>query len=500
MLVAANVLLTPGCGDTPPSGAVAGGSTGQGAAESVNSRSTVGPESGPVVTPGDPLAGGATTGGATTSGAMADGAMTSGGMTGGGDGRQRVPDGASPVSMEFDAGATDRGIDAPGPALSGVDAGTGDTGPAGGAMDQDAPSAAASPYACDGPVEQYAATVISEGGTWTVRRDGTVVTTTSSMLDAMQAGMDSLSPGRRSKQAVLVQGSGTIDANARSNIPDYTILNVCGTIDVTGNNTQSDRAPIYARGRNDIEIPNISITGSPGYAMFFRDVDNLTLGKVDLRLSDGEGIRIDNHGRADRSAKVRNITIDHVYVSGTGHHGVETYGVDNIKIGTVVARDTTNCGLLLNDTTNAEVGLVDGEDVATGNGYAVFRLANRAGRINGSYPTNIHVGEVRARRGGRGIFCVSASGGAVIDRVDIANTGNHAILVENCYNVTIASESGTVAGPGRIRIAARSEFPTTSDVTFSNLLLNDTAITENPCGSNNRALDITPMSAVDMCD
>ena len=199
--------------------------------------------------------------------------------------------------------------------------------------------------------------------------------------------------------------------------------------------------------------------------MFFRDVDNLRLGQIDIRVTSGLGVRIDNHGRSDRSQKVRNIQIDYVYVQGTSAQGVETYGVDDITIGTVVARDVGESGLLLNDTTNAEVGLVDSINSGAGTGYAAFRTANRNGRINNAYPTNIHVGQVIARSGGRGIFCVSESGGLVIDRVDIANTGNNAILLENCYNVNIAAVSGTVNGGGEIRIAARTEFANTSDIT-----------------------------------
>ena len=60
--------------------------------------------------------------------------------------------------------------------------------------------------------------------------------------------------------------------------------------------------------------------------------------------------------------------------------------------------------------------------------------------------------------------------GAVADRGDIADTGSNAILIENCYNVTIASESGTVA------------------------------IAENACGVNDPAIDVTPASAVNMCN
>jgi len=305
----------------------------------------------------------------------------------------------------------------------------------------------------------------------------------SDMRAAVQAGIDSLSSGRTAKQRVLVEGSGTIAASARISVASFTLLNICGTIDVTGSGS-GDMAPIYARGRTDIEIPHVTITGSPVYGMFFRDVDNLTLGQVDLRVTSGLGIRIDNHGRADRSNKVKNIRIGAVHVEGTSTQGVETYGVDDIRIGSVVARNVGDSGLLLNDTTNAVVDLVDAADTATGTGYAAFRMANRNGRIGDAYPTNIRVGQVIARRGGRGIFCVSESGGAVIDRIDIADAGNNSILIENCYNVNIAAVSGSVTGGGDVRIAARTEFANTSDVTIQNLTVTNSAIVENPCATN----------------
>jgi hypothetical protein len=292
-----------------------------------------------------------------------------------------------------------------------------------------------------------------------------------------------LSANRTSKQSVLVEGSGTMSANSRINVTSFTVLNVCGTIDVTGSGS-GDQAPIYARGRTDIDVPNVTITGAPLYAMFFRDVENLHLGRIELRVTGGLGVRIDNHGRSDRSDKVENIQIDSVHAEGTGSHGVETYGVDRLTIGSVVARDTGECGLLLNDTTNAEIGLVDAEDAGTGTGYAAFRMANRNGRIGDAYPQNVHVGQVIARRGARGIFCVSESGGAVIDRVEIEDAGNNSILLENCYNVNIAAVGGSVTGGGDVRIAARDEFANSSDITIQNLTITDSALTESPCADN----------------
>jgi hypothetical protein len=299
-----------------------------------------------------------------------------------------------------------------------------------------------------------------------------------------------LTSGRTSKQRVLVQGSGTIANNTRVSVTSYTVLNVCGTINVTNASGTGDMAPIYSRGQTDVEVPNVNITGAPLYAMFFRDVENLTLGNVDLRLTSGLGIRVDNHGRTDRSMKVQNFRLDYAYIEGASAMGVETYGVNNITIGTVKSQSVGECALLLNDSTNATVNLVDAVDTATGTGYAAFRTANRNGRINDAYPTNIHVGKVVSRGGGRGIFCVSESGGIVIDQIDIADAGNNSILLENCYNVNIAASGGTVAGGGEIRIAARTEFANSRDITFQNLTVKDTNVTENPCADNSTFANI----------
>ncbi|WP_246147891.1 hypothetical protein [Nonomuraea turkmeniaca] len=325
------------------------------------------------------------------------------------------------------------------------------------------------------------AEAVLSGSTWTARNGSRTVYTGTSMLSAMQAAVSSLTAGRTSKQRVVVRGSGTMSAGSRLSLPSYTVLDVCGTVNVTGSGS-GDQAVVYARGVTDVEVQHLTVTGGPLYGIFVRNGVNITLGQIDMRLSSGLGIRIDNHG--DRSVRTRNVRIDNVYVSGTSTHGVETYGVDGLTVGTVVARNTGHSGLLLNDTVNATVNTVDAQGAGTGTGYAAFRMANRNGRIGSGYPTNIRVGQVIARGGGRGVFCVSESGGAVIDRVDIAQTGNNAILIENCYNVNIAAQSGSVTGPGDIRLAARSEFPNTADIIIQNLRVTNSAIRESPCGVN----------------
>lgn len=65
--------------------------------------------------------------------------------------------------------------------------------------------------------------------------------------------------------------------------------------------------------------------------------------------------------------------------------------------------------------------------MATGTGYATLRFANQNGRrADGSYGTNVYIDKVVSRGGGRGVFCVSESGGAQINNVDLASNGNNA--------------------------------------------------------------------------
>jgi hypothetical protein len=76
--------------------------------------------------------------------------------------------------------------------------------------------------------------------------------------------------------------------------------------------------------------------------------------------------------------------------------------------------------------------------------------------------------------------------------VDIANTGNNSVLVENCYNVVIAGQSGTISGGGEVRIANRTEFAASTGIRFQNLTVSNTNITWSPCvGSNNTISNVT---------
>ena len=339
----------------------------------------------------------------------------------------------------------------------------------------------------------YDAEAELDGSTWTVRHGGDVVHEGSDMLTAMRAAVDSLDPDRTAQESVVVRGSGSVPGDASLDLPGHTSFEVCGTIDVTGP-VGANHAAVRIRHVSDVSVPHLSLSGSPYFGVFVQSAEDVHFGQVDLDMSGGHGMRIDSRDN-DEVRQARNISIDDVRVSGTDNHGVETYGVDGFTVGTVTARDTAYSGLLLNDTENADIGLVDAENAGAGTGYAAFRMANRNGRVGDDYPTNIRVGEVRARGGGRGVFCVSESGGAVIEHVDISGTGGNAVLIENCHNVTLGG--GTVEGPGDIRIAARDEFANTSGVTLENLTVVDTAINEQPCAEGTVLRDITWQNSQD---
>ncbi|RPF23051.1 cellulose binding domain-containing protein [Myceligenerans xiligouense] len=315
--------------------------------------------------------------------------------------------------------------------------------------------------------------VSGSSGNYTVTNDGRNVYQGGDYRAAIQAGIDNLDSGRSSQQHVAVPASGSIGAST-IDLPSHTSISICGTMNV-GN--RGGRGAIEATDVSDVTIWHANMTGNPYFGMRFYGVNGLHLGDIDLRFNGGMGIRFERDYAASR-----NVVIDDVYVEGTNNHGVETWNVDGLEVGTVVARNVAGTGLLLNNTVNANIGTVDGDDVATGTGYATFRTANRAGRMSdGSYPTNIVVDRVISRGGGRGVFCVSESGGVQIRNIDLAYNGNNAVLIENCYNYRI--DGGTVNGGGEVRVAARSEFANTRDVTVT-ARVDNTSVRESPCGVN----------------
>jgi hypothetical protein len=313
------------------------------------------------------------------------------------------------------------------------------------------------------------ATVTGSGNSFTASKGSSRVYSGSDYRAAIQAALDSISSGQR----VAVMASGSIGASTIT-ITSGKIFEGCGTINVAN---RAGRGAIESTDTSDVQIPYLTMTGSPYFGLRFSGTKNLSLGKITMNLSGGLGIRFDR----DRAAN-SNVKMDVITVTGAGSHAVETWNIDGLTINQVIARNVGESGLLLQKTTNARVGLVDGNNVGAGTGYATLRFANNNGQNpNGNYNTNVYIDKVVSRGGGRGVFCVSQSGGAVITSVDLANNGNNAILIENCYNVSI--RGGTVNGGGEVRLAARSEFPNNRDIWIT-LRVDGTTVRESPCGEN----------------
>ncbi|KXS94309.1 hypothetical protein AC578_10821 [Pseudocercospora eumusae] len=327
------------------------------------------------------------------------------------------------------------------------------------------------------------AEVTGSSGSYVATVGSSSVYSGSDYLTAIQTAIDSISSGQR----VVVTASGSIGATSIT-IDSGKTFEGCGTIDV-GN--RSGRGAIEVTDASGVSIPYLTMTGNPYFGLRFFGTTDLVLGEITMNLSGGIGIRFDRD-----EASNSNVQMGTISVTGAGSHAVETWNIDGLTIDSVIARDCGECGLLLQNTRNAEVGLVDGDNVGTGTGYATLRFANTNGLLSdGSYVTNVFIDSVVSSGGGRGIFCVSESGGAQIRHINLSDNGNNAILIENCYNVDI--QGGTVNGGGEVRLAARDEFANNRDISIA-VEVNDNTVTENPCGENSR-ISITGNAAVNIC-
>ena len=340
------------------------------------------------------------------------------------------------------------------------------------ALGTGAAAALTAPAAAD----SHEATVWSEsdswfgGETWYADAHGTTVYSGDDMLEAIQAAVDGLTPGRTETETVVVQNGGTVGPVSEVHavdLPSFTRLDVQGTITVEDTGDELV-IPIRARSAQSIEIPNASVAGNPRYGIWIQSCTDVHLGTIEMSLWEtqdvGLGIRIDD-GDGGRS---QHVWLEHADIEGCAHHAVETYGVDGLDVERVVTRDTGGCGLLLNDTTGAHVRSVDATNPDPGGGYAGFRVANDAG-------PDIHVDEVTVRGGARGVFGVSNSHGFTVDHVDIEGTDSQGILVQNCQNANV--NGGTVRNTNSegVRIDSRddgSHHPA-EDVTIRNLRVVD---------------------------
>lgn len=327
------------------------------------------------------------------------------------------------------------------------------------------PPPAPDPFAREG-------NVYKKDNQWIVKVNEDTVYTGMDMIRAIQEAAGGLFAVRNFKQTVFIHASGETGANSGSlkavDIPSYTILDFQGhTMHV--NDTGDDLiVPIRGLSSQNIEIKNLKITGNPRYGIWLQSCRNIRLTNINVNIPEavsiGLGIRIDQA----RGSRSQNVYMDSIYVENTKHHAVETYGVDNITIGTITTKNTGGAGLLLNDTKDGTVKLVDAYRANNGGGYAGFRTANDCG-------PNIVVEKVIARECGRGVFTVSGSRGITIKEVDISGSTSHGMLIEDTQDFVV--EGGTVVNSGaqgvRITSRASEQHHATSNVTVKNLRVYD---------------------------
>ncbi|KAH7320580.1 hypothetical protein B0I35DRAFT_477160 [Stachybotrys elegans] len=253
------------------------------------------------------------------------------------------------------------------------------------------------------------------------------------------------------------------------------IFEVCGTVNTV---FRDGRGAIEIINQNDVSIPYLTMTGNPYFGLRIPGTRNLNLGEITMNLSGGLGIRFDGD-----AAQNYNVRMGAIRVTSAGSHAVETWNIDGLTIGSGIARSVGESGLLMQRTINTRVGYVEGNNVGVGTGYAMLRFANNNRQLSNGQctTTNTFIDCVYSRGGGRGIFCVSMSGAAEIRWIDLANNGNNAVLIENCYNLAI--RDGVINGGGEVRVAAPSEFPNTSGIFFE-VQDDNTSVRESPCAEN----------------
>ncbi|MDG5816668.1 T9SS type A sorting domain-containing protein [Chitinispirillales bacterium ANBcel5] len=265
---------------------------------------------------------------------------------------------------------------------------------------------------------QTTAEITRSGSTWSTDIGSNTEYSGSSLAAAINAASSAMRDG-----TINIRNSGSLDdrISPRAN----------QTFDFHENEiSASGSAGFRANRVNGITIRNLRMTGSPTSPMSFHGCSHLHFHNVSMIFDGrGGGVRVDN----DRGNPVRTTNLrvtGGIRIEGTRGHGFETYTVDTIFIDRFISRNTNYCGLILNDSRNAEIGYIYAYRADHGGGYAGFRTANRNG-------PNIVVDTLITVDCGRGFFSVSRSHGTTINYVNITGSTGHGMLIQNAEDVHI---------------------------------------------------------------
>ncbi|MFB6119904.1 MAG: hypothetical protein ABEJ68_02170 [Halobacteriaceae archaeon] len=325
-----------------------------------------------------------------------------------------------------------------------------------------------------------------DGGWHADGRDGHVTSTDDVML-AATAAIESLTDGRDHKEKVAIVspaevgphswGDGPWDGFKEIRVPSNTILDVPAPIHIKDSNEPLIRA-VYANDADNVEFPNLNIKGNPRYAVWLQGVREARLGAVNIEMDaeqtprGGLAVRIDSFGDSERRCK--DVQVDTAYIEEAGWQAFETYGVDRLQVGQVIANKTPGSGVLLNNTTDATIGQVVGREVNPGGGYATFRVANEC--------ADVTCGQVVGRDGGRGVFGVSGCEDVTINSVNLVGMSSHGVLVQDCQNFSVQGGVIKNSNAEGVRIDSRDaggipedprNFAATSGVSITDLRVVD---------------------------
>ncbi len=315
--------------------------------------------------------------------------------------------------------------------------------------------------------------------TWHSTVNGTEVYSGDQLINAIQAAVDGLTPDRDWKETVRVLNSGTVSAEANADIvavhlASYTVLDFDNnTVSAEG----SSIIPVRAQDVQQIEIRNLRVTGNPRFGIFLKGCEDVVMDNIHISLGPdgltnergGAGIRSEGGDAPWSGHWNKNFVMNDIFVEDTRGHGVELWRTDGLKVGTITTRNTGYAGVLLNQTRNAHIELVDAYRANYGGGYAGFRVANNGG-------PNIVVDKVIAIECGRGVFTVSGSKGITIHEVDIQGSSGHGMLIEDTQDFSVNDGSIVNSGAEGVRINSRyigqgpgSDHEPSSNVTIQNL-------------------------------
>ncbi|WP_330633401.1 right-handed parallel beta-helix repeat-containing protein [Halocatena halophila] len=263
------------------------------------------------------------------------------------------------------------------------------------------------------------------------------VTSGSDVLSVTQAAVDSLTPDRTWMETVSIVSPGRVpytDGPFRSiELPSYTRLD--GAAPISCEFEDGDHSNVIVATATDaehVEIPRLTVTGGPWMALRIQRCSNVRLGELTVLYDPGadtnDGIRIDNGYDIGTPRRCTDVQLSSVYLEHGGHHAVETYGVDRLQIGDVLAKEIGGCAVLLNQTTDATVNSVIGRNPGGPAGYPTFRLAN--------FCNNVSVRQIVSRGGMKGVMLLTARNTSIGD-VNIVGAEDSGIFVSTSFNVVI---------------------------------------------------------------